>query len=83
MKHNSSFGFTWKGVIFSIIFLGVFIVPPLTIILTHFYPELDRRLVAGVIAGLLFGPVSGVMHWDRTKRAMEKFLDIFGHNGGK
>ena len=53
--------FTWKGIIFGSVLWGIFIVFPLTVIIKHFYPELDDGIVGGVLAGVI--TTSSFFNW--------------------
>lgn len=84
MKRKFPFFFTAKGCIFGSIFLGVFVVAPLTIIITHFYFGLHSGILAGILAGVVIGiSFRYQKYWDWADRVMARFFGLFGSNSSK
>ncbi len=81
MQRKFTFIFTLKGFIFGVVFLGIFVVTPLTIIITYFYSGLDSVSLGGIIAGLIAGlSLKFKMYWNWADRVMAK---LFRSNGSK
>lgn len=84
MPHKCNFIFTLKGFILGIVLLGIFVATPITIIITHFFSELDSDSVGGVVAGVVGGAsVICKKYWDWADRVMAKLLGLFGYKGDK